>query len=140
MMALPLLSILPVVGDILDKIFPDKTAAEAAKVRLVELAQQGELAKLQADTQLATAQAETNKIEAASGNLWVSGWRPAVGWICALAVGFKFIGGPLLYMVGQAVGHPVDLPRIETEELWPLLLGMLGLGAFRTVEKVKGAA
>ncbi len=109
-------------------------------MRLVELAQQGELARLNADTQLATAQAETNKIEAASGNLFVSGWRPAVGWICALAVGFKFIGGPMLFMIGQAIGHPVELPRIDTEELWPLLLGMLGLGAFRTVEKVKGAA
>lgn len=135
----PLLSLVPIIGDVLDKIFPDKTAAEAAKIRLVELAQQGELAKLQADTQLATVQADTNKIEAASGNLFVSGWRPAVGWICALAVGFKFIGGPLLLMVSQAVGHPVELPRIDTDELWPLLLGMLGLGAFRTVEKVKGA-
>ncbi|WP_197893981.1 3TM-type holin [Variovorax sp. RA8] len=134
------MALLPAVGDILDKIFPDKNAAEAAKVRLVELAQQGELARLNADTQLATAQAETNKIEAASGNLFVSGWRPAVGWICALAVGFKFIGGPMLFMIGQAIGHPVELPRIDTEELWPLLLGMLGLGAFRTVEKVKGAA
>lgn len=139
-MAAPLLALLPVIGDVLDKIFPDKTAAEAAKVRLVELAQQGELAKLTADTQLATAQADINKIEAASNRLFVAGWRPAVGWICALAVGFKFIGGPLLFMIGQAVGHPVDLPRIDTEELWPLLLGMLGLGAFRTVEKVKGAA
>ncbi|VTU34074.1 hypothetical protein RA8CHR_04899 [Variovorax sp. RA8] len=139
-MTVPLLALLPAVGDILDKIFPDKNAAEAAKVRLVELAQQGELARLNADTQLATAQAETNKIEAASGNLFVSGWRPAVGWICALAVGFKFIGGPMLFMIGQAIGHPVELPRIDTEELWPLLLGMLGLGAFRTVEKVKGAA
>lgn len=139
-MALPLLALLPAVGDILDKIFPDKTAAEAAKVRLVELAQQGELARLQADTQLATAQAETNKIEAGSASLWVSGWRPAVGWICALAVGFKFIGGPLLFMISQAAGHPVALPNIPTEELWPLLLGMLGLGVLRTVDKAKGTA
>jgi hypothetical protein len=139
-MTVPLLALLPAIGDVLDKIFPDKTAAEAAKVRLVELAQQGELARLNADTQLATAQAETNKIEAASTSLFVSGWRPAVGWVCVLTIGFKYIGGPLLFMIGQAVGHPVDLPKIDTEELWPLLLGMLGLGAFRTVEKVKKAA
>jgi hypothetical protein len=139
-MAVPLLSILPMVGDILDKIFPDKTAAEAAKVRLVELAQQGELARLQADTQLATAQAEINKIEAGSQSWFVNSWRPACGWICVLAIGFKFIGGPLLFVIGQAVGHPVELPKIETEELWPLLLGLLGLGSLRTWEKVKGAA
>lgn len=43
-------------------------------------------------------------------------------------MGFKFIGGPVLFMVTQALGHPVTLPIFETEELWPLLLGMLGLG------------
>lgn len=139
-MALPLLALLPAVGDILDKIFPDKTAAEAAKVRLVELAQQGELARLQADTQLATAQAETNKIEAGSTSLFVSGWRPACGWICVLTIGFKYIGGPLLSIICQAAGHPIELPQIDVEDLWPLLLGMLGLGALRSVEKVKGAA
>lgn len=125
---------------LIDKIFPDKGAADAAKIRLMELAQQGELASLNADVTLATAQADTNKIEAASNRLFVAGWRPAVGWICALAVGFKFIGGPLLFMAGQVAGHPVELPAIDTAELWPLLLGMLGLGGLRTVEKVKGAA
>lgn len=55
-------------------------------------------------------------------------------------MGVKFIGGPALFMVAQAFGHPVELPVIETSELWPLLLGMLGLGGLRTVEKVKGAA
>lgn len=141
-MALPLLAagLLPLVGDVLDKIFPDKAAADAAKVKMLELAQAGELAKLNAETQLAAAQAETNKIEAASTRLFVAGWRPFVGWICGFAVGFKFIGGPLIFMVGQATGHPVELPKIETEELWPLLLGMLGLGSLRTVEKVKKAA
>lgn len=139
-MAAPLLALLPAIGDILDKIFPDKTAAEAAKVRLVELAQQGELARITADTQLATAQAETNKIEASSTSLFVSGWRPAVGWVCVLTIGFKYIGGPLLFMIGQAAGHPIDLPKIDTEELWPLLLGMLGLGGLRSWEKVKKAA
>ncbi|WP_208507954.1 3TM-type holin [Variovorax paradoxus] len=135
-----LIAALPFVGELLDKILPDKTAADAAKVKLVELAQQGELAKLQADTALATAQTEINKVEAASTRLFVAGWRPFVGWICGLAVAFKFIGGPLLFMVAQALGHPVDLPKIETEELWPLLLGMLGLGGMRSYEKVKGAA
>ncbi len=135
-----LIAALPFLGELLDKILPDKTAADAAKVKLVELAQQGELAKLQADTTLATAQTEINKVEAASTRLFVAGWRPFVGWICGLAVAFKFIGGPLLFMVAQALGHPVDLPKIETEELWPLLLGMLGLGSLRSYEKVRKVA
>lgn len=139
-MTVPLLALLPAVGDILDKIFPDKTAAEAAKVRLVELAQQGELARLQSETQIATAQAEINKVEAASSNWFSSSWRPACGWICVLTIGFKYIGGPLLVMIGQATGHPVELPKIETEDLWPVLLGMLGLSGYRTIERVKGKA
>ncbi|MGJ7500060.1 3TM-type holin [Variovorax sp. ZT5P49] len=135
-----LLSLIPVFSQLLDKILPDKGAADAAKLELLRLAQQGELAQINADVSIATAQSETNKIEAGSTRLFVAGWRPFVGWICGFAVGFKFIGGPLLFMVGQALGHPVDLPVIETSELWPLLLGMLGLGGLRTVEKVKGAA
>lgn len=135
-----LLSLIPVFSQLLDKILPDKGAADAAKLEMIKLAQQGELAQINADVSIATAQAETNKVEASSTRLFVAGWRPFVGWICGLAVGFKFIGGPALFMIAQALGHPVELPVIETSELWPLLLGMLGLGGLRTVEKVKGAA
>lgn len=135
-----LLSLIPVFSQLLDKILPDKGAADAAKLELLKMAQQGELAQINADVTIATAQADTNKVEAASTRLFVAGWRPFVGWICGLAVGFKFIGGPALFMIAQAFGHPVELPVIETSELWPLLLGMLGLGGLRTVEKVKGAA
>jgi len=135
-----LLSLIPVFSQLLDKILPDKGAADAAKLEMIKLAQQGDLAQINADVAIATAQSETNKIEAASTRLFVSGWRPFVGWICGLAVGFKFIGGPALFMIAQALGHPVELPVIETSELWPLLLGMLGLGGLRTVEKIKGAA
>lgn len=135
-----LLSLIPVFSQLLDKILPDKGAADAAKLEMIKLAQQGELAQINADVAIATAQSDTNKIEAASTRLFVSGWRPFVGWICGLAVGFKFIGGPALFMIAQALGHPVELPVIETSELWPLLLGMLGLGGLRTVEKIKGAA
>jgi hypothetical protein len=135
-----LLSLLPVFSQLLDKILPDKGAADAAKLELMKMAQQGDLAQINAEVAIATAQSDINKVEAASTRLFVAGWRPFVGWICGLAVGFKFIGGPVLFMVAQALGHPVDLPVIETSELWPLLLGMLGLGGLRTVEKVKGAA
>lgn len=135
-----LLSLIPVFSQLLDKILPDKGAADAAKLELLKMAQQGELAQINADVTIATAQAEINKVEASSSSLFIAGWRPACGWLCVLAIGFKFIGGPLLFMVGQAVGHPMELPRIDTEELWPLLLGMLGLGGLRTIEKVKGAA
>ncbi|MBI2725387.1 MAG: hypothetical protein HYX42_03970 [Polaromonas sp.] len=132
-----LLTLLP---NLLDKILPDKGAADAAKLELLKMAQSGELAQLQANTDLAKGQMEINKVEAASSSLFVAGWRPFVGWICACAIGFKYIGGPLLVMICAALGHDIDLPDIDTADLWPLLAGLLGLGGLRTIEKVKGAA
>ncbi len=133
-------SLLALIPDLLDKLLPDPKAADAAKLELLKMAQTGELAQLQASTDLAKGQIEVNKVEAASNRLFVAGWRPFVGWICACAVGFKYIGGPLLVMACAAFGYDIDLPDIDTADLWPLLSGMLGLGALRTIEKVKGAA
>lgn len=132
-----LLALLP---DLLDKLLPDKGAADAAKLEMLRLVQSGELAALDAETRLALGQAEINQVEAASNRLFVAGWRPFVGWICAAAIGFKYIGGPVLVMLGAGLGVTVPLPPIDADELTPLLLGMLGLGGLRTLEKVKGKA
>jgi hypothetical protein len=131
---------LEVGGKLIDRFFPDPAEKQAAQLRLLELAQSGELARLTAETELARGQQEVNKVEASSERLFVAGWRPFVGWICAAALGFKFIGGPLLLMVAAWFGVVVQLPDIGAGELLPLLLGMLGLGGLRTVEKVKGVA
>lgn len=132
--------LLALIPGLLDKLLPDRGAADAAKLELLRMAQTGELAALQAETTLAQGQNEVNKIEAASTRLFVAGWRPFVGWICAAALGFKYIGGPLLVMAGSVAGVAVPLPAIDAAELTPLLLGMLGLGGLRTIEKVKGKA
>jgi hypothetical protein len=132
-----LLALLP---GLIDKLLPDKGAADAAKLELLRMAQAGELAALDAETKLALGQAETNKIEAASSRLFVAGWRPFVGWICGAALGFKYIAGPALVMACAAAGVPVTLPMLDAGELMPLLLGLLGLGGLRTLEKVKGVA
>lgn len=136
----PLVALLPAITTLLDKILPDPTAAADAKLKLMELAQAGELANINATAQIAVAQTEVNKIEAASNRLFVAGWRPFVGWICACAIGFKYIGGPLLVMVAAWFGHSIDLPDVGAEDLMVLLGGMLGLGTLRTVEKVKKVA
>jgi hypothetical protein len=133
-------ALIPILGNLLEKLLPDAKAADEAKLRLMEMVQRGELAALAAETDLAKGQVAVNQVEAASERLFVSGWRPAVGWICAAAFGFKYIGGPLLVMIGQVGGFPVTLPQIDAGDLTPILLGMLGLGGLRTLEKVKGAA
>ena len=132
-----LLSLLP---SLLDKLLPDKGAADTAKLELLRLVQTGEIAQLQADTAAATGQNEVNKVEAASNRLFVAGWRPFVGWTCGAAMAFKYVGGPLLVMLAGAAGHPITLPQIDAAELTPILLGMLGLGAMRTAEKLKDKA
>lgn len=132
-----LMNVLP---GLIDKLFPDPKAAGEAKLKLLEMEQSGELAKLAAETDLAKGQLNVNAVEAGSTSLFVAGWRPFVGWICGLTIAFKYIGGPLLVMISTYLGHSIPLPEIDSSELWPVLMGMLGLGGMRTVEKVKGVA
>jgi hypothetical protein len=133
-------ALIPMLGTLLDKLFPDPTAAADAKLKLMEMAQRGELAQLDADVKLASGQMEVNKAEAASGSLFTSGWRPFVGWTCGAAFAFKFVLGPLMAFGFAAYGHPITLPILDFTEMSTILLGMLGLGGLRTVEKVKGVA
>ncbi len=92
-------------------------------------------------------QVDINKIEAQHVSLFVAGWRPAIGWVCALGLGFTVIVGPLLTWFLQVVtiltqGNPVwlSLPsiRIPEDALMEVLLGMLGIAGLRTFEKYKG--
>lgn len=135
-----MLELVPLLANLLDRIFPDPKMAADAKLEVMKLAQSGELAQLNADVQLAIGQADTNKAEASNASLFVSGWRPFVGWICGAAFAFKFIGGPAAFVLSQWAGHPITLPVFDFTEMSTILMGMLGLGALRTVEKVKGAA
>ena len=90
--------------------------------------------------ELAKAQIEVNKEEAKSSSMFVSGWRPAVGWICATGMGFNFICVPLGNFVAGVSGYPVELVGLDLSEMMPVLMGMLGLGAMRSFEKTQGVA
>lgn len=133
-------TLIPLIGNLLDKLFPDPKAAEDAKLKVMQMAQTGELAELDANLKMAQGQMEINKVEASNPSIFVSGWRPFVGWICGAAFAFKFIGGPMLVLVAGYFGHTVTLPQMDYSEMSTILLGMLGIGALRTVEKVKGVA
>jgi hypothetical protein len=136
---LPLLTaLLPTLGTILDKIIPDPAAAADAKLKAVELAQKGELAAMDADVRLALGQLEVNKAEAAT-DAFRGGWRPAVGWCCALGLFYTFLLRPVLPWAVAAFGADVPpMPAIDNEDLMVLLFGMLGLGGLRTFERVRG--
>jgi len=93
------------------------------------------------------AQVDINKIEAASTSVFVSGWRPAVGWVGVAGLAYQFLGYPLMQWV-WAFGQGADLipkglpapPDLQVEQLMTLLAGLLGFGGMRSFEKSKGVA
>ena len=134
-------AILPVVGTLIDKLFPDKQAADEAKIKMMELAQKGELAQLDAQMQLAMGQIETNKIEAASTDPFRAGWRPMAGWACSLGLFYEFLLRPILpWLVGLTGAEVAPMPNVDIDQLMILLGGLLGLGSLRSFERVKGKA
>ena len=124
---------------VLDRVLPDPTQKAAAQLELLKLQQAGEFKQLEADLQLALAQTEINKVEAASPDLFKSGWRPGAGWICVLGLAYQFLAQPLAAWASAINGWPAP-PVLELGDLYGLLFGMLGLGAYRSVERVKGKA
>lgn len=132
--------VIPAITQVLDKIIPDPQAAADAKLKALELAQKGDLAALDAELRLALGQLEVNKAEATT-DMFRGGWRPAVGWVCVVGLGYQFILQPVLPWVVSLFGAQVPpLPAIDNESLMALLTGMLGLGGLRTFERVKGKA
>ena len=124
---------------ILDKVIPDPQAKAQAQLELLKLQQAGEFRQMEADLQLSLAQTEVNKVEAASPDLFKSGWRPGAGWICVLGLAYQFLLQPLLAWGSTIQGDPAP-PVLQLGDLYGLLFGMLGLGAYRSVERVKGKA
>ena len=126
-------SLLPVVGDVLDRFFPNKEEKERA-AREIEAKLAEHLAKID------IAQIEVNKQEAAHRSLFVAGWRPFVGWTCGLALFYTYVAQPMAMFIMAQTGDLVQLPQLDLSTMMPVLLGMLGLGGLRTYEKFKGVS
>lgn len=135
-----LLDVIPTVAKIIDKIIPDKTAAAAAQAALAQATLNGQLAEIQAEYDNAKSQIDVNKAEAANGSVFVSGWRPFVGWVCGSGLAYQFLVRPIGGAISAALGHPVDFPTLDMGTLMTMLGGMLGFGAMRTTEKIQGVA
>lgn len=119
-----LASLIAPVTSLLDKFIEDK---DQKAILAHEIAT---LATRQAQ-EIALAQIETNQ-EEAKGNWFQSGWRPATGWICVLGFGVNFLVSPL------AAGFGFVIPQADTSVMLPVLMGMLGLGTMRSLERIKG--
>lgn len=128
-----LTSVVPSVLGIIDKVVPDKGAAELAKSKI-------ELELVQAATEINRLQAETNKVEAAHRSIWVAGWRPAIGWCSALGVAYFFVLEPLLQWAALALGWTITTPKFPEAALFEMVFAMLGMAGLRSFEKIKGVA
>ena len=117
------------VSSLLEKAIPDRDLREKLSHELAVLA----------DKQM-TAQIEVNKVEAAHKSLFVSGWRPAIGWICAMGMAGNFLVIPFANMSLELSKTGVTIPMIALSEMMPILFGLLGLGTMRTVEKIKSVS
>ena len=113
----------PVAG-LLDKFIEDKDQKNALAHEISTMAERHA-------QELAQGQLEVNKVEAAHKSLFVAGWRPAIGWICGLSLMYSTILAPVL-------GIWFTVPPVDSSLLTTVLMGMLGLGGLRTIEKAKG--
>lgn len=109
-----------------NKIWPDKSEADKQQLAAAVMVVQGQM--------------DINKVEAANPSVFVSGARPFIMWVCGFGCAWNWIGLPIAKVIAITLGHSIDLPSADMSEMMPLLLGMLGLGGFRTIEKLKGVA
>lgn len=119
---------------VISRIWPDASEAEKAKLTAF-------LAELDAANKVQLAQAAINQAEASSASVFVAGWRPAIGWCIAAILVYSYLIYPMSLFTIALLDLAVAPPRLPLDDsLWQLILGMLGLSAGRTVEKIKGVA
>jgi hypothetical protein len=119
------------IASLVGKFFPDKSAEEQNAFAL-------QLAQLQQQQAAVTGQTDIDKAEATNQSVFVAGWRPFIGWVCGSAFAWAFVAGPIASYIARLMGSTIVLPTLDLSQLSPVLMGMLGLGAMRTVEKVNG--
>jgi len=121
------------VTSLLDKFVEDKDQKNALAHEIATMSERHA-------QELAKAQLEVNKTEAQHRSLFVSGWRPAVGWCCVFGMMGNFMVIPFANFVLALLEINVKVPLIDTATMMPVLMGMLGLGAMRTYEKKAGVS
>ena len=111
-------------GNALDKLFTSKDEKLTHQEILERIKQDPQ--KWQADISLA---------EASHRSVFVAGARPFIVWVCGVGLAFVFVINPIVQWVTGKPG-----PMLPLDSLMMLVTSVLGLGVYRTVEKVAGVA
>jgi len=118
---------LKTVGTVIDDLHFSGEEKEKLKLQMKEI-----------DAKLKEKQLDINKVEAGHKSIFVAGWRPFLGWISGLSIGYVYLLQPLLDMILQMFDVKIDWVVLDLGQLMPLVLGILGLGGLRSFEKAKG--
>jgi len=121
------------VSSLLEKFIPDKDLRSKLSHEIATMAEKNAHEQIKA-------QLDINKTEAQHNSLFVSGWRPAVGWTCCLGMAANFLIIPMTNFALALASSNISIPLIDLETMLPVLLGMLGLGGMRSYEKSKGVS
>ncbi len=128
-----LAALIPILAPILDRtlsaLIPDPVERQRMVSDLYGQLAEADLSQLQ-----------VNRAEATHASLFVAGWRPAIGWICAAALAYQFVFMPIALWLTAWQGIDFATPPSLDSHIWELMFGMLGMGALRSLEKLKGIA
>jgi hypothetical protein len=128
-----------IIGPLVDK-FVDRIPNPNERARAKEEMQR-EL--VTAVVQVSQQQARVNEMEAQHRSIFVAGWRPFIGWVCGIGLGYHFVIQPILtwaLMMVWRTDAPAQLPGLDVATLYNLIIAMLGLGGMRMYEKLKGVS
>lgn len=125
------------ISRLLDKLIPDPDARAKAQTELLKAERESELEALRLALSADQQQTAINAQEVTHPNVFVSGWRPFIGWVCGVAFAYHFVLQPLLAFIIDNSGGQTKLPEFEMQELSTVLMGILGLGGLRTIEKMR---
>lgn len=128
-----LIGLLPLLGKALEKVIPDPEARQAWITDFFSKLQQSDLAQL-----------DVNKAEASHQSIFVAGWRPFIGWVGGAAIAWQFVLKPMILAFGGYFSEAfrtavLNAPSLD-QNMWELITAMLGIGAMRSFEKIKGVA
>lgn len=130
----PISAALDIGGKLIDRLWPNPVDAAKAKLELLKMQQDGDL-------QAMVAQTDINKVEAGNASLFVSGWRPFIGWGCGIALLYASLFEPFCRFIAVVLfNYHGEFPYIDTDLTLQILLGLLGLAGLRSYDKKEGTA